>query len=135
MNILDDILNDKNVNNNLKKVMKGEPMGMGELDRQQEKMYDGTEGITEEQLQKKMDDSYVSHMGLVVLKKVRKELGYSQQQMADALGYTRQDIISGIENGSRTMSGVAVRCLEYLCHIKDIKDFNGFMWYRKLLKK
>ena len=82
-----------------------------------------------------MDDSYVSHMGLVVLKKVRKELGYSQQQMADALGYTRQDIISGIENGSRTMSGVAVRCLEYLCHIKDIKDFNGFMWYRKLLKK
>ena len=126
MNILDDILNDKNVNNNLKKVMKGEPMEMGELDRQQEKMYDGTEGMTEEQLQKKMDDSYVSHMGLVVLKKVRKELGYSQQQMADALGYTRQDIISGIENGNRTMSGVAVRCLEYLIQIKDLKESERF---------
>ena len=69
-----------------------------------------------------MKDSYVKRMGQVVLKKVRVELGYNQQQMADALGYTRKDIICGIENGNRTMSGVAVRCLEFLIQINDLKS-------------
>ena len=69
-----------------------------------------------------MKDSYVGHMGQVVLKKVRIKLGYNQQQMADALGYTRKDIICGIENGNRTMSGVAVRCLEFLIRINDLKS-------------
>ena len=69
-----------------------------------------------------MKDSYVGHMGQVVLKKVRIKLGYNQQQMADALGYTRKDIICGIENGNRTMSGVAVRCLEFLIQINDLKS-------------
>jgi len=124
MNILDDILNDKNVNNNLKKVMKGEPMSkMGEFAMELENECDGTEGITEEKLQEKMNEGYAEHMGSVVLKKVRLELGYNQQQMADALGYTRKDIICGIENGNRTMSGVAVRCLEFLIQIKEIKEF------------
>lgn len=126
MNILDDILNDKNVNNNLKKVMKGEPMSkMGELAMEQEKKYDGTEGLSDDQLKEQMEEGYAEHMGSVVLKKVRLELGYSQKQMADALGYTRQDIISGIENGNRTMSGVAVRCLEYLIQIKDLKEYKN----------
>ena len=69
-----------------------------------------------------MKDSYVKRMGQVVLKKVRIKLGYNQQQMADALGYTRKDIICGIENGNRTMSGVAVRCLEFLIRINDLKS-------------
>ena len=69
-----------------------------------------------------MKDSYVKRMGQVVLKKVRIKLGYNQQQMADALGYTRKDIICGIENGNRTMSGVAVRCLEFLIQINDLKS-------------
>ena len=49
------------------------------------------------------------------------ELGLTQKQMAGRLGYTRQDIISGIENGNRTMSGVAKKCLEYFIKIKEIK--------------
>ena len=45
MNILDDILNDKNVNNNLKKVIKGDAMcKMSDLAMEQEQMLDGTEG-------------------------------------------------------------------------------------------
>ena len=128
MNILDDILNDKNVNNNLKKVIKGEDMGnMSNLAMEQEQIYDGTEGMSEEQLEKDMNEQYVEHMGRNILKKVRLELGYSQKQMADALGYTRQDIISGIENGNRTMSGVAVRCLEYLMEIKELKSDIRFL--------
>ena len=123
MNILDDILNDKNVNNNLKKVIKGDAMcKMSDLAMEQEQMLDGTEGMSEEQIGKDMNEQYVEHMGRNVLKRVRLELGYSQKQMADALGYTRQDIVSGIENGNRTMSGVAVRCLEYLIQIKDLKE-------------
>ena len=55
------------------------------------------------------------------LKKVRMELGLTQKQMAGKLGYTRQDIICGIENGSRNMSGVAKKCLEYFIKIKEIK--------------
>ena len=78
-------------------------------------------------LEKRKKQNYAEHMGRVVLKKVRLELGYSQKQMADALGYTRQDIISGIENGNRTMSGVAVRCLEYLMEIKDLKSDVRFL--------
>ena len=128
MNILDDILNDKNVNNNLKKVIKGEDMGnMSNLAMEQEQIYDGTEGMSEEQLEKDMNEQYVEHMGRNILKKVRLELGFNQQQMADALGYTRQDIISGIENGNRTMSGVAVRCLEYLMEIKELKSDVRFL--------
>ncbi len=128
MNILDDILNDKNVNNNLKKVIKGEDMGnMSNLAMEQEQIYDGTEGMSEEQIEKDMNEQYVEHMGRNILKKVRLELGYSQKQMADALGYTRQDIISGIENGNRTMSGVAVRCLEYLMEIKELKSDIRFL--------
>tara|TARA_R100001129_G_C5322893_1_gene248013 strand:+ start:600 stop:1070 length:471 start_codon:yes stop_codon:yes gene_type:complete len=126
MNILDDILNDKNVNNNLKKVMKGDAMSkMSDLAMERDQMFDGTEGMSEEQLEKDMNEQYVEHMGRNILKKVRLELGYSQKQMADALGYTRQDIISGIENGNRTMSGVAVRCLEYLIQIKDLKEYKN----------
>ena len=128
MNILDDILNDKNVNNNLKKVIKGEDMGnMSNLAMEQEQIYDGTEGMSEEQIEKDMNEQYVEHMGRNILKKVRLELGFNQQQMADALGYTRQDIISGIENGNRTMSGVAVRCLEYLMEIKELKSDIRFL--------
>ena len=124
MNILDDILNDKNVNGNLKNIIKGESMSkMAEVSKEQDEMYDGTEGLSDDQLKEQMDEGYAEHMGSVVLKKVRLELGYSQKQMADALGYTRQDIICGIENGNRTMSGVAVRCLEYLIQIKDLKDY------------
>ena len=74
-----------------------------------------------------MKDSYVKRMGQVVLKKVRIKLGYNQQQMADALGYTRKDIICGIENGNRTMSGVAIRCLEYLMEIKELKSDVRFL--------
>ena len=74
-----------------------------------------------------MNEQYVEHMGRNILKKVRLELGYSQKQMADALGYTRQDIVSGIENGNRTMSGVAVRCLEYLMEIKELKSDIRFL--------
>ena len=95
---------------------------MAELAKEQDKMYDGTEGMSEDQIREDMNGAYVEHMGSVVLKKVRVELGYNQQQMADALGYTRKDIICGIENGNRTMSGVAVRCLEYLIQIKDLKE-------------
>ncbi len=78
-------------------------------------------------LEKEKEQNYVEHMGQVVLKKVRVELGYNQQQMADALGYTRKDIICGIENGNRTMSGVAVRCLEYLMEIKELKSDVRFL--------
>lgn len=53
------------------------------------------------------------------LKKVRMELGLTQKQMAGELGYTRQDIISGIENGSRNMSGVAKKCLGYFIELKE----------------
>tara|TARA_Y100001963_G_scaffold41221_1_gene57794 strand:+ start:336 stop:527 length:192 start_codon:yes stop_codon:yes gene_type:complete len=58
------------------------------------------------------------------LKKVRMELGLTQKQMAGKLGYTRQDIVCGIENGSRNMSGVAKKCLHYLMilnHFSQIK--------------
>ena len=54
------------------------------------------------------------------LKKVRMELGLTQKQMAGRLGYTRQDIISGIENGNRTMSGVAKKCLHYLIKLNSL---------------
>ncbi|MBA95822.1 MAG: hypothetical protein CMP21_08920 [Rickettsiales bacterium] len=122
MNILNDILNDKNINNKLKKVMKGEPMSnMGEFARKQDEMYDGTEGYSDKDIDQAMEMSRSKYMGTVVLKKVRVELGLNQQQMADVLGYTRQDIISGIENGTRTMSGVAMRCLEYLIQIEKLK--------------
>ena len=124
MDILNMIANDSNVDNKLKKIMKEKPMSMmSEISREQDKVYDGTEGVSEEQIREDMNGSYVKHMGEVVLKKVRIELGYNQQQMADALGYTRKDIICGIENGNRTMSGVAVRCFEFLIQIKDIKEF------------
>ena len=94
---------------------------------EQEKKYDGTEGLSDDQLKEQMNEGYVKHMGQFVLKKVRLELGYNQQQMADALGYTRKDIICGIENGNRTMSGVAVRCLEYLMEIKELKSDVRFL--------
>ena len=106
--------------------MKGDAMSkMSDLAMERDQMFDGTEGMSEEQLEKDMNEQYVEHMGRNILKKVRLELGYSQKQMADALGYTRQDIISGIENGNRTMSGVAVRCLEYLIQIKDLKEYKN----------
>ena len=60
------------------------------------------------------------------MKAVRKRLGYTQSEMAVAMGYTRQDIISGIENGSRKMSGVAIKCLEYLIKIEDLKRSERF---------
>ena len=128
MDILNMIANDSNVDNKLKKIMKENPMSMrSEISREQDKVYDGTEGVSEEQIREDMNGSYVKHMGEVVLKKVRVELGYNQQQMADALGYTRKDIICGIENGNRTMSGVAVRCLEYLMEIKELKSDVRFL--------
>ena len=139
--ILNMIANDSNVDNKLKKIIKGEPMSkMGELVKEQEKKYDGTEGLSEDQLKEQMDEGYVKHMGQFVLKKVRLELGYNQQQMADALGYTRKDIICGIENGNRTMSGVAVRCLEYLIQIKDLKEMKPIVlspkeWKEKRIKE
>ncbi len=55
----------------------------------------------------------------MMLKKVRMQLGLTQKQMAGKLGYTRQDIISGIENGNRTMSGVAKKCLGYFIELKE----------------
>lgn len=125
------VSNDSNVSGKLKNIMKEKPMSMmSEISREQDKVYDGTEGVSEDQIREDMNGSYVGHMGEVVLKKVRIELGYNQQQMADALGYTRKDIICGIENGNRTMSGVAVRCLEYLIQINDLKkmkvEIGGF---------
>ena len=50
------------------------------------------------------------------------ELGLTQKQMAGKLGYTRQDIICGIENGSRNMSGVAKKCLHYLMILKHFSQ-------------
>ena len=52
-----------------------------------------------------------------LLKRFRLLCCFNQQQMADVLGYTRRDIISGIENGNRTMSGVAKQCLDYFIRI------------------
>jgi DNA-binding XRE family transcriptional regulator len=53
------------------------------------------------------------------LKRIRLKMGYSQKDMAIALGYSSATIVSGIENGTREMSGVAVKCLEYLEFIFD----------------
>lgn len=94
---------------------------MAEFDYEQSKQFDGTEGYSVDEIDQEMELSRAEHMGTIVLKKVRVELGLNQQQMADVLGYTRQDIISGIENGTRTMSGVAMRCLEYLIEIEKLK--------------
>ena len=52
-----------------------------------------------------------------LLKKVRLYCDFNQQQMADILGYTRRDIICGIENGHRKLSGVAVRCFMYFIQL------------------
>ena len=52
-----------------------------------------------------------------LLKRVRLLCDFNQQQMADVLGYTRKDIICGIENGHRKMSGVAMQCLNYFIRI------------------
>ena len=60
------------------------------------------------------------------LKELRLKLGLNQQQMADVLGYTRKDIICGIENGHRKMSGIAKRCFEYLIKIEDLKRSERF---------
>ena len=98
---------------------------MAEFDYEQSKQFDGTEGYSVDEIDQEMRQncelSRAEYMGTIVLKKVRVELGLNQQQMADVLGYTRQDIISGIENGTRTMSGVAMRCLEYLIEIEKLK--------------
>ena len=48
------------------------------------------------------------------MKKVRKRLGYTQSEMAKAMGYESQAIISQIEKGHREITGVAQKCLVYL---------------------
>lgn len=53
------------------------------------------------------------------LKALRIKMGYSQKEMANALGYTSPSIVSGIEKGTRTMSGVSIKCMEYLEFIFD----------------
>ena len=50
----------------------------------------------------------------IKMKKVRKRLGYTQSEMAKAMGYESDAIISQIENGHREITGVASKCLEYL---------------------
>lgn len=54
------------------------------------------------------------------LKSVRKELGLTQVEMADKMGYGSQQYISLIENHERKMSGVARKCLHYLAQIEGI---------------
>lgn len=46
--------------------------------------------------------------------KVRKRLGYTQSEMAKAMGYESDAIISQIERGHREITGVASKCLVYL---------------------
>ena len=48
------------------------------------------------------------------LKDVRKYLGFTQQQMAEEMGYSSQQSISAIENGKKEMSGVAKRNLDLI---------------------
>ena len=98
---------------------------MAELNYEQSRQFNGTEGYSGEEIDQEMELSRTEYMGTIVLKKLRLELGLNQQQMADVLGYTRQDIISGIENGHRTMSGVAIRCLEYLIKLESYKILDG----------
>lgn len=45
---------------------------------------------------------------------IRTQLGLSQTEMADKLGYGSQQAISLIEQGDRQLSGVARRFLEYI---------------------
>ena len=48
------------------------------------------------------------------LKKIRKKYGLTQDQMAKKMGYDSGAIISQIEKGHRTITGVGAKCLKYL---------------------
>jgi transcriptional regulator with XRE-family HTH domain len=48
------------------------------------------------------------------LKKIRKGFGFTQVQMAERLGYESGAIISQLERGHRTITGVASKCIKYL---------------------
>lgn len=54
------------------------------------------------------------------LKKIRKELGITQSEMAEKMGYTSYDSVTKIETGRRELGGPAKKCLEYIAELEGI---------------
>ena len=53
-------------------------------------------------------------MDAVQLKKLRKKLGFNQEQMAKALGLSGMNVISMLEKGHRPISKQTAKCMEYI---------------------
>ena len=48
------------------------------------------------------------------IRALRKRLGYTQDEFAEALGYSRKQSVSDLENGKMEPSGPALRLLDHL---------------------
>ena len=60
------------------------------------------------------DACVISDVDSVQLKKLRKDLGFNQDQMAKALGLSGKEVISRLENGGRPITGQTAKCMEYI---------------------
>lgn len=56
----------------------------------------------------------ISDMDAIQLKRLRKDLGFNQEQMAKALGLSGKEVISRLENGGRPITGQTAKCMEYI---------------------
>ena len=56
------------------------------------------------------------------IRALRKRLGYNQRQMAEALGYSRYQSVSDIENGKQEPSETVCRLLDMLDRHGDLQD-------------
>ena len=65
-------------------------------------------------------DDVISDMDAVQLKKLRKDLGFNQEQMAKALGLSGKNYISMLESGKFEFSPSVTKCMEYIRVLLDL---------------
>ena len=62
----------------------------------------------------------ISDMDAVQLKRLRKDLGFNQEQMAKALGLSGKHYISMLESGKYEFSPSVAKCMAYISRLLEL---------------
>ena len=66
------------------------------------------------------DACVISDVDSVQLKKLRKDLGFNQEQMAKALGLSGKHYISMLESGKYKFTPSVTKCMAYISKLLDL---------------